>query len=170
MNLSGNRTDSGPDDELGTGQDNGQVCLLFRVAASFWAMDVACVQRVLQDVTVYPVIGTQNWFPGLCHVDGQLLPVSDLALWLNLDVPDNPQSQPVIQLHPRHGLIGLRVTEVISTQTLNFESSASEPTDARLPGAAESTASHDGQAYRWVDVSALIQAPAFVAIGEVSVA
>lgn len=178
MNTSENGPSPVPSPVPGTGQDNGQVCLLFRVAASFWAMDVASVQRVLQDVTVYPVIGTQNWFPGLCHVDGQLLPVSDLALWLNLDVPDNPQSQPVIQLHPQHGLIGLRVTEVVGTQTLTFESCApeyaeeptEEPTDARLPGAAERTASYDGQVYRWVDVSALIQSPAFVAIGEVSVA
>ncbi len=150
--------------------ENEQACLLFRVATTRWATDVASVQRVLQDVVVYPVMGTQHWFPGLCHVDGQLLPVSDLALWLNLAVSDNPQSDPVIQLHPHHGLVGLRVTEVIGTETLTFQSSDAEPTGTHLPGAAELTAMHNGHAYRWVDASSLIQSPAFVAIGEVGAA
>ncbi len=141
-------------------------CILFRVAKTHWAVDVAAVQRVHEQLTIHAVPGTQSWFLGLAQLDGELLPVTDLGAWVN----QTPCAGAILHLHARLGPCGLRVDEVLGTQTLAPISAALDAATSVMPGAQAQMVQHNGLDFRQVDLSALVQSPAFIAVREASTA
>lgn len=137
-------------------------CILFRVANWHWAVDVACVHRVHKQIPIQRVPGTQPWFLGLSQVDGQLLPVTDLSLWLG----QAASTGAVIHLHPDLGPCGLRVDELFGTQNLPVEASTLSASNTLMPGAMSQVVNFKDTEFRVVDMNLLVQSPAFIAIRE----
>ena len=136
--------------------------LLFKVADTSWALDVTSVHRVHEQLSVQAVPGTHPWFLGLASVDGQLLPVTDLGAWF----AQSPSEGPVLHLSAKLGPCGLRVDEIIGTQSLPITSSALNAANTLMPGALPKAIVVEDVEFRVVQMSALIQSPAFVAIRE----
>lgn len=136
--------------------------LLFGVADARWALDVRSVHKVHEQLSVQIVPGTQVWFLGLAAVDGQLVPVTDLGAWLS----QSPSTGPVIHLTPGFGSCGLRVDEIFGTQNLSIVDAALGASHTLMPGALPQVIEHDGADYRLIQMSSLVESPAFVAIRE----
>ncbi len=137
-------------------------CILFRVGKWHWAVDVASVHRVHKQVSVQAVPGTQPWFLGVSQIDGQLLPVTDLSLWLG----QRPATGAVLHLHPDLGPCGLRVDELFGTQNRPLVPSALSASNTLMPGALSQVIEWKDMTFRVVDMNLLVQSPAFIAIIE----
>jgi len=136
--------------------------LLFKVASNFWAVDVTSVHKVHEQLSVQTAPGTHSWFLGLASVDGQLLPVTDLGAWLERIPADGP----VLHLSANLGSCGLRVEEIIGTKMIPITPSALSTAHTLMPGALPQVIKVDGTEFRVVQMSLLVQSPAFVAIRE----
>lgn len=136
--------------------------LLFKVAGTFWAVDVTSVHKVHDQLSIQTVPGTHSWFLGLAPVDGQLLPVTDLGAWLK----SSPADGPVLHLTANLGSCGLRVENIMGTQTIPITPSAFNAAHTLMAGALPEVIRVDGTDFRVVDMSLLAQSPAFVAIRE----
>ena len=137
-------------------------CILFRVANWHWAVDVSSIHRVHKQVPVHPVPGTQPWFLGVSQIDGQLLPVTDLSHWLG----QGSATGAVLHLHPSLGPCGLRVDELFGTQNLPVRASALSASNTLMPGAVSQVVQCKDIDFRVIDMSVLVQSPAFIAIRE----
>ena len=139
-----------------------QAHLLFTVANTHWAVNVSSVQKVHEQLTVQSVPGTHSWFLGLAPVDGQLLPVTDLGAWFM----QSPAQGPILHLSANLGACGLQVDEVNGTQTIAPTHSALDATHTLMPGARSEVITANDKNFRILQMSLLVQSPAFVAIRE----
>ncbi len=139
------------------------------------AENVAAVHR---RPDIVPVAATTGWFLGMAVVQGQLLPISDLGLWLGL----RRGSGTVLELAPSLGRAALQVDEVMAVVVQQPAAPAAGCGADDAEGAAErqraralerlhalglvdgSTITHGGDRYFCLDLAALVVSPQFVDI------
>lgn len=143
--------------------------LLFEAGGLSLAAPADLVKAIHEKLTIQVVDGTHDWFRGLAVTHGKLLPVTDVGAFCGR----RSSTGHTLELSGVAGLSGLQVDFVHGLSDTPVTDIPLESHDSRRPGddklALTSRAiAEGGRIHRLLDVTALVQSPAFLNIAETS--
>ena len=141
--------------------------LLFDAAGLNLAAPSDVIEAIHEELDVQPVAGTKRWFVGLAVAQGKLLPITDVGVFSGR----RSSTGRTLELNRAVGIAGLRVDNVLG---LSDSPVSDVPLTSSEMGSGESlrlaltgrTVVQDEQYYSVVDITALVQSPAFLNIAE----
>ena len=98
---------------------NGEIVLLFQVCSRLFLLPLAAVDEILPAVTLLPVPGAGKGVEGVIEVRGQIVPVLDLGVVLELGSTLLSYGDHLIVLQSDNGKIALRVERAIELASLS---------------------------------------------------
>lgn len=140
--------------------------LLFDAAGVKLAVSADCIRTVHEQLPVQAVAGTCTWFLGLAVAKGQLLPVTDLGAFIGRESSRGR----TLELMPQVALAALKVDDVSGLS--HAQVAPSEQTGSREHalgqqlGLTGEIVGENGVVHHVMDMSALVQLPAFNNIRE----
>lgn len=143
--------------------------LLFEASGLTLAAPAELIKTVHEELPVQAVAGTQTWFAGLAVAHGKLLPVTDMGAFAGR----RSSTGRTLELSDSAGIAALQVDTVfgLSDATLaEVPMNDTEVDQAAVGNLALSTRAIvcGKRIHRLLDLTALVQSPAFLNIAETS--
>jgi twitching motility protein PilI len=129
-----------------------------QVAGQNWLVDPADISEALPLPPLTPVPLAKSWLRGVASVRGNLYCVTDLAAYLQQGAASGEHGNRVLLLANREAHAGLLVEHVLGLREV--EGWTQSEMDGQIRYSDE-----QGAAWRKLDVSGLLEQPAFLQIG-----